>query len=58
MKSRGQQAIDSKFPNGLPNITLVTDRYQSYFKMNVRNHQVCLAHLLRNAENLHELDTG
>ena len=57
-KSRGQQAIDSKFPNGLPNATLVTDRHQSYFKMNVRNHQVCLAHLLRNAEYLNELDTG
>jgi len=57
-KSRGQEAIDSKFPNGLPNTTLVTDRHQSYFKMNVKNHQVCLAHLLRNAEYLNELDTG
>ena len=35
MKSRGQQAIDSKFPNGLPNSTLVTDRHRSYFNMNV-----------------------
>ena len=26
--------------------------------MNVKNHQVCLAHLLRNAEYLNELDTG
>jgi hypothetical protein len=25
--------------------------------MNVKNHQVCLAHLLRNAEYLNELDT-
>ena len=57
-KSRGQQAIDAKFPNGLPNTTLVTDRHQSYFKTNVRSHQVCLAHLLRNAEYLNELDTG
>ena len=57
MKSRGQQAIDSKFPNGLPNSTLVTDRHRSYFNMNVKNHQVCLAHLLRNAEYLNELDT-
>ena len=57
MKSRGQQAIDSKFPNGLPNSTLVTDRYRSYFNMNVKDHQVCLAHLLRNAEYLNELDT-
>ena len=47
MKSRGQEAIDSKFPKGLPNSTLVTDRHQSYFKMNVKDHQVCLAlHIL------------
>ena len=58
MKSRGQQAIDSKFPKGLPNTTLVTDRHQSYFKMKVKDHQVCLAHLLRNAEYLNELDTN
>ena len=57
MKSRGMEAIDSKFPKGLPNATLVTDRHKSYFKMNVRDHQVCLAHLLRNAEYLNELDT-
>jgi len=56
MKSRGMEAIDSKFPGGLPHSTLVTDRHKSYFKMNVKNHQVCLAHLLRNAEYLNELD--
>lgn len=56
-KSRGQNAIDSKFPNGLPKSTLVTDRHRSYFKMKVKNHQVCLAHLLRNAKYLNELDT-
>ena len=56
-KSRGMEAVDTKFPNGLPNTTLVTDRHQSYFKMKVKGHQVCLAHLLRNAEYLNELDT-
>ena len=56
LKSRGQEAVDSKFPNGLPHSTLVTDRKQTYFKMNVKEHQVCLAHLLRNAEYLNELD--
>lgn len=56
LKSRGMAAIDDKFPNGLPNSTLVTDRHGSYFKMNVKKHQVCLAHLLRNAEYLNELD--
>lgn len=57
-ESRGQKAIDSKFPKGLPYSTLVTDRHQSYFKMNVKDHQVCLAHLLRNAEYLNELDSN
>lgn len=55
-KSRGIPAIDDKFPDGLPDTTLVTDRHGSYFKMKVRKHQVCLAHLLRNAEYLNELD--
>ena len=55
-ESRGQKAIDSKFPKGLPNSTLVTDRHQSYSNMKVKGHQVCLAHLLRNAEYLNELD--
>ena len=57
LKSRGMDAVDSKFPNGLPNTILVTDRKRTYFNMNVKNHQVCLAHLLRNAEYLNELDT-
>ncbi|MGM9706798.1 MAG: transposase [Prevotella sp.] len=39
-KSRGQKAIDEKFPNGLPNTILVTDRHQSYFNMEVKGHQV------------------
>jgi len=56
MKSRGQKAIDSKFPKGLPKSTLVTDRHPSYFNMDVKDHQVCLAHLQRNAEYLNELD--
>lgn len=58
LKSRGIAAIDAKFPNGLPDTALVTDRHGSYFKMKVRKHQVCLAHLLRNAEYLNELDEG
>ena len=58
MKSRGHEAVDAKFPNGLPHSTLVTDRKRTYFNMNVKGHQVCLAHLKRNAEYLNELDTG
>lgn len=55
-KSRGMNAINKHFPDGLPNSTLVTDRHGSYFKMNVKNHQVCIAHLLRNVQYLSELD--
>lgn len=50
------KAINKHFPDGLPNSTLVTDRHGSYFKMNVKNHQVCIAHLLRNIQYLSEFD--
>lgn len=56
-KSRGKLAISKHFENGLPNSILVTDRYASYFKMNVADHQICLAHVLRNLTYLTELDT-
>ena len=45
-KSRGMKAINNHFPDGLPNAVLVTDRHGSYFNMEVKNHQVCIAHLL------------
>lgn len=47
-KSRGKMAIDEHFPEGLPGAALVTDRHSSYFNMDTADHQVCLAHLLRN----------
>lgn len=47
-KGRGKEVIDKHFPEGLPRSILVTDRHSSYFKMEVKDHQVCLAHLLRN----------
>jgi transposase len=54
--SRGKEAIDRHFPNGLPDSWLVTDRHSSYFKMNVKGHQICLAHLLRELVYLQELE--
>ncbi len=57
-KSRGKLAIDKHFSNGLPNSILVTDRHSSYFNMNVANHQLCLAHILRELTYLSELDTN
>lgn len=47
-KGRGKAVIDKHFPDGLPGSILVTDRHSSYFNMNVADHQVCIAHLLRN----------
>ena len=56
-KSRGKLAIDKHFEDGLPNSILVTDRHASYFNMNVADHQICLAHILRDLTYLTELDT-
>lgn len=56
-KSRGKLAIDRQFENGLPKSILVTDRHSSYFNMNVADHQICLAHILRELTFLTELDT-
>jgi transposase len=54
--SRGKAAIDKHFPNGLPRSWLVTDRHSSYFSLNVRGHQICLAHILRELIYLDELE--
>ena len=44
----GKSVIDKHFPEGFPNSTLVTDRLAAYFSLEVKDHQICLAHLLRN----------
>ena len=54
--SRGKEAIDSHFPDGLPKSIIVTDRHRSYFNMEVSGHQLCLAHLLRELVYLQELN--
>jgi len=54
--SRGKKAIDKHFPDGLPHSTLVTDRYAPYFNSFVKDHQICLAHLLRELTCLPEFD--
>ena len=47
-KGRGKAVIDKHFPEGLPQSILVTDRHSSYFKIDVKGHQICIAHPLRN----------
>jgi transposase len=54
--SRGKEAIDSHFPDGLPRTILVTDRHRSYFNIQAAGHQICLAHLLRELIYLGELN--
>jgi hypothetical protein len=54
--SRGKEAIDAHFPDGLPRSIMVTDRHRSYFNMDTAGHQLCLAHLLRELVYLQELN--
>jgi transposase len=46
-KSRGFNTIETNWAKGLPNATLVSDRWAAQLKMLVSQNQVCLAHLLR-----------
>jgi len=55
-KSRGKRAVNRHFPNDLPNAVLITDRHSAYFTMDVKGHQVCIPHLLRNIQYLDELN--
>jgi transposase len=44
---RGTKTIDRYFPNGFINAVFVHDCWKSHFEPTVANHQICLAHLLR-----------
>ena len=53
--SRGFKTIQEAFENGLPNATLIHDRWPCYFQMNTKAHQICTAHLLREINYINEL---
>ena len=56
-KGRGAKEMDDKFgQDALKDTVLTTDRHSAYFTMNVKGHQICIAHLLRNLNYLNELD--
>lgn len=55
-KSRKQKVLTDVFPNGLPNSTLVSDRYAAYGNINVADRQFCLAHLLLEVNYLEALE--
>lgn len=57
-KSRKGQELEDRFGDSLERMTAVTDRHSAYFALHFLNHQVCLAHLLRECQYLNELDKG
>jgi transposase len=50
--SRGYKTIDRLLGSGPFDFTLVSDRYQAQLKTNANKHQLCVAHLLRNCNEL------
>lgn len=57
-QSRGKRVIDAHFPDGFSQATLVSDRLGLYFNVESADHQICLAHLLRNTLYMEEYLKG
>ena len=53
--SRKKEVFDGIMPEGMPKTILVSDCYSSYFSANVKNHQICTSHILRELIYLSEL---
>lgn len=53
---RGSKELESRFGDSLERMTAVTDRHSAYFALHFLNHQVCIAHILRELQYLNELD--
>ena len=54
---RSHKELESRFGSSIERMVAVTDRHSAYFTLNFLNHQVCIAHLLRELQYLSELDT-
>ena len=54
---RSSKVLTEQFGDSLERMTAVTDRHSAYFALHFLNHQICLAHLLRELQYLSELDT-
>ena len=54
---RSHKELKSRFGSSLERMVAVTDRHSAYFTLNFLDHQVCVAHLLRELQYLNELDT-
>jgi len=55
-ESRGFNTIKSIFAEGFINATLLSDRWNAQLKTYAKNHQLCLAHLLRELNFLEEFE--
>ena len=55
---RSHKELESRFGSSLERMVAVTDRHSAYFTLNFLDHQVCVAHLLRELQYLNELDDG
>ena len=53
---RSHKELESRFGSSLERMVAVTDRHSAYFALNFLDHQVCVAHLLRELQYLNELD--
>jgi len=53
--SRKKEVFESIMPNGMPQSILVSDCYSSYFSADVKSHQICTSHILRELIYLSEL---
>ena len=53
---RSSKVLADKFGDSLERMTAVTDHHSAYFALHFLNHQVCLAHLLRELQYLSELN--
>ncbi len=54
--NRAGKVLEDIFGDSLKNITAVTDRHSAYFSLDFADHQICLAHILREVQYLTELD--
>jgi transposase len=55
-QSRGYKTIQATFPDGLPDVVLVHDRWAAHFRCKVYDHQICLAHLFRDLKYIIQVD--
>jgi len=56
--SRGYKTIRETFPDGLPDVVLVHDRWAPHFSCEANHHQICLAHLFRDLNYIVQVDAS